>query len=199
MVQNFNLSGILVQSANNVIAGNYIGLDADGTTVARNNTSNTVSLGGIRIETGSNTIGGLTAADRNVISGNLYSGIVLFGSGANSNIIRGNYIGTDAGGTLDRGNDQEGIDIDGGNNNVIGGSNVNARNIISGNDSDGIEIDSGDNNIVQGNYIGTDVTGTIDLGNTRDGIDINENAGDGRLGLSSARISTGQMMRTKVI
>ena len=182
VIQNFNQSGILVQSANNVIAGNYIGLDSDGTTIARNNTSNTTSLGGIRLETSGNTIGGLTAADRNVISGNFYSGIVLFGSSANSNIIRGNYIGTDAGGTLDRGNDQEGIDIDGGSNNIIGGDSVAARNVISGNDSDGIEIDSGDNNIIQGNYIGTDYTGTLDVGNARDGIDINENAGDGATG-----------------
>lgn len=182
VIQNFNRSGILVQSANNVIASNYIGLDSDGTTIASNNTSNTTSLGGIRVETSGNIIGGLTPADRNVISGNLYSGIVLFGSSANSNIIRGNYIGTDAGGTLDRGNDQEGIDIDGGSNNVIGGDSAAARNVISGNGSDGIEIDSGDNNIVQGNYIGSDYTGTIDVGNTRDGIDINENAGDGATG-----------------
>jgi hypothetical protein len=36
-IQNFDLSGILVQSASNLIAGNYLGLDADGTTVMGNN------------------------------------------------------------------------------------------------------------------------------------------------------------------
>ena len=172
VVQNFNQSGILVQSTGNTIAGNYIGLDADGTTVSANNVSNTSYLGGIRVESNNNTIGGLSAADRNVISGNGYAGIVFVNASANQ--VLGNYIGTDAGGTLDRGNQQEGIDINRGGGNSIGGANVNARNVISGNDSDGIEIDGSVNNVVQGNYIGTDYTGTLDVGNTRDGIDMSE-------------------------
>lgn len=180
VIQNFNRSGILVQSTRNIIAGNYLGLDADGITIAANNRQGVGGRGGIRVVSDRNTIGGLTAADRNVISGNLYSGIVLLG--ANRNQVLGNYIGTDAGGTLDRGNDQEGIDIDGGRNNIIGGSNPSARNVISGNGSDGIEIDSGDFNVVQGNYIGTDYTGTFDVGNTRDGIDLNANGANGATG-----------------
>ena len=182
VIQNFNRNGILVQSANNVIAGNYIGIDADGTTITGNNTSGLGLQGGIRVESATNTIGGLNAADRNVVSGNVFDGIALIGIGATGNQVIGNYIGTDASGTLDRGNTEEGIEIDGANGNTIGGSIAGARNIISGNDSDGIEIDSGDNNIVQGNYIGTDYTGALDVGNARDGIDINENAGDGATG-----------------
>ncbi|MDV6029055.1 MAG: DUF4347 domain-containing protein [Phycisphaera sp. RhM] len=180
VIQNFDQSGILIQSTGNTIAGNFIGLDADGTTITANNVSNTTYFGGIRVESDNNTIGGLTAADRNVISGNNYAGLVFVD--ASSNQVQGNYIGTDAGGTLDRGNSQEGIDLNRGGSNVIGGSNVNARNVISGNDSDGMEIDGSDNNIIQGNYIGTDYTGTQDLGNTRDGIDVNEDAGNGATG-----------------
>ncbi len=181
-IQNFYQNGLLLQGGTNTIVGNYIGLDADGSTVAGNNTSGTGIQGGIRIESADNTIGGLTAADRNVISGNSFSGIAIANAGATANLVIGNYIGTDAGGTLDRGNTQEGIEIDAANSNIIGGTTVNARNIISGNGSDGIEIDSADFNIVQGNYIGADVTGTVDLGNSRDGLDINANGADGATG-----------------
>ena len=150
--------------------------------MAGNNVSGASYQGGIRIESANNTIGGLSAGDRNVISGNSFAGIELNSASATGNQVLGNYIGTDAGGTLDRGNSQEGIDFEGGSSNTIGGSTPGARNVISGNDSDGLEIDHGDFNIVQGNYIGTDYTGTLDLGNTRDGIDINEAAADGAIG-----------------
>ena len=50
----------------------------------------------------SNTIGGVAAADRNVMSGNRKNGIYV--NGGSSNQIIGNYIGTDSTGALDRGN-----------------------------------------------------------------------------------------------
>ena len=161
VVQHFVNNGILLLGGNNLIAGNYLGIGADGTTVHANNTSNITYQGGIRVESSSNTIGGTTAADRNVISGNFYSGLILFGAGASGNEVYGNYIGVDASGTLDRGNTQEGIDLELGASNIIGGPGAGQRNIISGNGSDGIEIDGGDFNVVQGNYIGTDFTGTL--------------------------------------
>jgi hypothetical protein len=114
---------------------------------------------------------------RNVISGNA-TGIDISGSGAlpTGNQVQGNYIGTNITGTADLGNTSDGVHIDLGNNNTIGGVTAGARNIISGNNGDGIEIFASDplfrghNNQVQGNYIGTDVTGTADLGNTGDGV-----------------------------
>ena len=39
--------------------------------------------------------------------------------------------------------------------------------MISGNDNYGVYVNSGSGNTVEGNYIGTDVTGTVDLGNHR--------------------------------
>ena len=180
-IGNFSDNGILLLGGSNLIAGNYLGLSADGDTVAANNPSATNQLGGIRIESASNMIGGIAPADRNVISGNGFTGIELFGAGATGNQIYGNYIGVDAVGTLGRGNTQEGIDLELSGNNFIGGPVAGQRNIISGNGSDGIEIDGGDFNVVQGNYIGTDVTGTALIPNGRDGIDLNDNGGDGAM------------------
>ena len=181
-IGNFSDNGILLLGGSNTVAGNYVGLSADGTTIAANNTNDATSQGGIRIESASNTIGGTAAADRNVASGNFFAGIALFGAGATGNNIYGNYLGLDAGGTLDRGNGEEGINFQFTGGNTVGGPLAGQRNIISGNDSDGIEIDDSDSNVVQNNYIGTDYTGVFLVPNTRDGIDINEEGGDGSSG-----------------
>ena len=182
VIQNFQNDGILVQSNSNTIAGNILGLQAEGDTIAGNNLVGAGMHGNIRVESANNIIGGLTPAERNILSGSGFDGIALIGAGATGNQVIGNYIGTDITGTLARGNAQEGIEIDAANGNIIGGTVAGARNIISANGSDGIEIDSADNNIIQGNYIGTDFTGTLDVGNVRDGIDLNENTGDGATG-----------------
>ena len=180
VINNFSFNGVLVQSDAGTFAGNYIGLGPDGNTIAANNSTITTNYGGVRLEGDGNTVGGLVAADRNVLSGNGFAGVAIFG-GAN-NVIVGNYIGVDANGTLNRGNSQEGIDLLDGTDNRIGGTSINERNILSGNGSDGIEIDGSAGTIVQGNYIGTDVTGTVVIPNVRDGIDVNENAGVGTTG-----------------
>jgi hypothetical protein len=201
VVQNFVNNGILLLGGNNTIAGNYLGISADGTTVAANNPAAVDNRGGIRVESSANTIGGTTAADRNVISGNGFTGIELFAAGASGNEVYGNYIGVDASGTLDKGNTDEGIDLELSNSNIIGGPGAGQRNIISGNGSDGIEIDGGDLNIIQGNYIGTDVTGTLIIANDRDGIDLNEIGGDGATGtlIGGTGANEGNLIRGNTI
>ncbi len=82
-------------------------------------------------------------------------------------VIEGNFIGTNANGTGAQGN-STGIFV-GSDDTTIGGTTAAARNIISGNGY-GIYMDSVQNVVVQGNFIGTDVTGTGDVHNTREGI-----------------------------
>ncbi len=172
-IQGFQSDGVLLQGDGNTITANYLGLQANGTTTAGNALSAGMSHGNIRIESANNIIGGTVATDRNVISGSGYSGIVIYGASATGNQIMGNYIGTDATGTLDRGNAQEGIEIrNNSTNTTIGGTTAGARNIIAGNGGDGIKIDQGSGNVILGNYIGTDVTGLVGMGNDEEGVDL---------------------------
>src|SRR5207249_10746390 len=109
-------------------------------------------------------IGGTSAADRNVISGNM-QGIYVTGTLSVGNLIQGNFIGTDRTGHAAIGNTpSHGVTIDGASNNTIGGATPGARNVISGNGFFGISIVRGffshlpaSGNVVQGNYVGTDV------------------------------------------
>ncbi|QQS45450.1 MAG: VCBS repeat-containing protein [Acidobacteriota bacterium] len=151
-------------ASNNRIEGNFIGTDVTGTIDLGNGSSGVFVIGAVNT-----VIGGVTPAARNVISGNR-GGIVVAGSTASGNRIEGNFIGTDVTGTADLGNDFEGVYISG-LNNTVGGSAVGARNVISGNDQIGIAIvDGADGNRIEGNYIGVDVSGTTDLGNSSEGI-----------------------------
>src|SRR5262249_13028404 len=110
-----------------------------------------------------NTIGGTSPGACNVISGGGNAdGIVVDSSG---NVIEGNLIGTNAAGSAALGN-ASGVYIllGGADNNRIGGATVGARNVISGNSVVGVEVDT-INNQVLGNFIGTDASGSVALGN----------------------------------
>jgi len=157
-------------SGGNTIEGNYIGTDVTGTADLGN------SRDGVYIESApTNTIGGTTAGAGNVISGNGWDGVRIYGSTVAGNLVQGNYIGTDVNGTADLGNGGGGVYIEDAPNNTIGGTAASAGNVISGNNYDGVCIQgSGATaNVVQGNYIGTDVSGTADLGNSNYGVEIN--------------------------
>ena len=164
--------GILIQagSDNNVIVGNYIGrLNADGTAAPAADVNN---QDGIQVLGATNTIGGTTAQERNVISGNGQYGIWLNGEAADGNIVRGNYIGVAGNGTTALGNGNDAIMIDSGDNNTIGGTATGSRNVIAGNTGDGVHFaGSAQGNVVQGNWIGQNGAGNA-LGN-QDGIELN--------------------------
>ena len=172
-------------ATSNTIAGNYIGTNFSGTTAS----AATYNSYGIGIENGapSNTIGGTTAADRNIISGNSWYGILIDGAGTNSNQVKGNYIGTNASGTAAVANNS-GIIISGGaQSNIIGGSSA-ARNIISGNTNGGITVTGSGTNgtIIKSNYIGLDVNGTTAIANSSTGISVNTSAQSTQIGGTGA-------------
>ena len=162
--------GIFIYNAGagvGTIQGNIVGLGADGSTPLGNGGND----GGIYVALASLdlTIGGPVAADRNVISANSGFGIIT-DSGATGLAIEGNYVGTDATGTLDRGNTQFGIYVNAPGA-LIGGltstPGTAPGNVVSGNgtavgNGTGIAV-VGDGGTVEGNIIGLDRTGTTVL------------------------------------
>jgi hypothetical protein len=165
----------------NLVQGNLIATNKDGTGALANDGD------GVSISAGAsnNTVGGTDRNASNIISGNASDGVAISGSDTTGNLVQGNYIGTNDGGSAPLANIGDGVSVsDGANNNTIGGTSAAAGNIISGNGRDGVSI-SGQGvagNQVQGNYIGTDATATIDLGNSRNGVFISSQASDNTIG-----------------
>ncbi len=156
---------MLVTANNITVRGNRVGTNAAGT-VAFPNTRH-----GIIVQDVSNvTIGGTTPGSGNLVSGNLQDGINIT-SAASSITVQGNIVGTDVTGTLPLPNQGSGITLFGPNN-LIGGSTAGAGNLVSGNANYGIWVidAAAANNTIQGNRVGTDISGTLDLGNVVDGI-----------------------------
>ena len=117
-------------------------------------------------EAADNTIGGTEAEPGNVISGNTYNEVLIEGLGSASNVLVGNFIGTDFSGSTPLGN-VNGVVISNVPDNTIGGGAVGARNVISANQFDGVRIGDTDStgNVVLGKSIGTDVSGTTAVAN----------------------------------
>ena len=139
----------------------HIGIDAAGTTAVPN------SLG-IAIAGATVAIGGTTAADRNLISGNSLEGVFL--GAFTGGTIQGNYIGTDVTGTVAVPN-ASGLVLQGGGGSgvLVGGSGTTA-NLISGNTNNGIDVEGAVDVTIQSNLIGTDINGTAAIPNGNAGI-----------------------------
>jgi CSLREA domain-containing protein len=159
------LSGGGSNATSNQGLGNFIGTDVTGTAAVGNGWAGVSCSHGAK----ANMIGGTVAGARNVISGNVGSGIDLRSFTAGGNQVLGNFIGTDVTGMVDLGNVGFGVIFFVSNGDIVGGMLAGARNIISGNDSGGVLVSTGTDNKVLGNFIGTDVTGMVALGNGNDG------------------------------
>lgn len=96
-------------------------------------------------------------------------GIRLESSG---NVVQANYVGTDVTGSIARGNGQNGVFILNVSSNLIGGTNLGDRNVLSGGNETGVYILSGTGNVVQGNYIGVNAAGNAALSNRNNGVTI---------------------------
>lgn len=144
---NAGANGIDASAGGNRIEGNYIGVNATGTTLfaVEPNSQSGVSID----EASSNTIGGTAPG-----AGNVISNVKLRGE---NNVVQGNFIGVDSTGTALLGGSVNVIDY---GDNLIGGTAAAARNIIAGT----LSIESSHSNVIEGNYFGTDVTGTKPVG-----------------------------------
>ena len=168
--------GVKLQ-ASSVVEGNLIGTNAAGTSALGNGDNTSAGAGGIYILAGggintNDTIGGASAGDGNVISGNNGHGVNIVGGSGNT--VQGNSIGIDITGEKAIPNAIGGVVVYDSSNNLIGGptskTGSGAGNVISGNNDGGasaeILFDNGNagssltfGNIVQGNLIGTNSTG----------------------------------------
>ena len=115
-------TGSVSSRGGNLIEGNYIGTDVTGNAV-QGNGANGVQV----IDSPGNTIGGTTPAARNLIAGNVGEEVRLDGAATTGNMIRGNFIGTNASGSAVLSNSNSGVFIrKAPGNSVIG-------NVVSGN------------------------------------------------------------------
>ena len=168
-----NQTGVELGGDDNVLQGNLVGTTPDGTAALPNNYE------GVHVLGSDNRIGGTGTGERNVISGNLWSGIKLdglTGTAVSGNVVSGNLIGTDIDGTGAIGNGASGFGAPGvmllsAPANRIGGTGANAGDVIAASGNDGIAVDQNSPRTrVLGNHIGTDVGATLDLGNAESGV-----------------------------
>lgn len=175
-------AGVWIQDAGttrNTVLGNYIGADISGTVALPNYWGVIIGRGAMN-----NIVGGDAHEARNLIGGNMGPGVLIQNIGTMSNVVRGNYIGTDISGAVALPNYYGVAIIGGATNNAVGGDTPGACNLISGNGHTGILLQSTGtmSNAVQGNYIGTDVSGTALLGNGLFGVVVDWGAMDNTIG-----------------
>jgi uncharacterized repeat protein (TIGR01451 family) len=186
--------GIILRAlGGNTIAGDYIGTDPTGTITDPDGTpGNADDLGnrgiGLFVDgSPANTIGGTTAADRNLLAGNAdydsgvdsltalhrAADIVIAGVSATGNVVSGNFIGTDVTGTQPLGeqSDTTGVTLVDAPGNIVGGTAPGAGNVVA-NVASGVALEGGGSsgNLIAGNFIGTDRTGSSYLGDSNGGL-----------------------------
>jgi CSLREA domain-containing protein len=150
--------------------GNYIGVDVTGT--HRIGTPTTaISTSGLVV------IGGPGPGEGNLVV-NASSDTISLSGGSDGSVVQGNRVGTDATGTVVLGAGSDGIAVFstdvliGGTAGVTpGGPCTGACNLVAGAGSQGIELNgSARRTVVQGNFVGTDVSGSMALGNANGGV-----------------------------
>ncbi len=133
--------GIELSGTGTLVQGNFIGTNSSGDGAIPNGEA------GIEISNSpGHTIGGTTAAARNVISGNPGAGVKIMDGQASRNLIQGNFIGLAADGVTPLPNSSAvsnsfgGVFINRGNDNTVGGAMSGAGNVIANNGSGGVVV-----------------------------------------------------------
>jgi probable HAF family extracellular repeat protein len=161
-----NTVGGIAPGAGNLISGNRqdgVGIDGGTDNHVQGNFIGTNSAGraalpngyGLELFFGSSAsvLGGTAAGAGNVIAGNRLDGVGIY---SDSNLLQGNFIGTDATGTRSLGNGRNGIAIHAGAygfNNTIGGTATGAANVVAHNGQSGVLVDRGTGNAIRENRI----------------------------------------------
>ena len=176
--------GVLIDQAasGSVVQGNFIGTDVTGSAAIGNGVS---VADGIEILGAGATIGGTAPAARNVIAGNLGTGIEVRGLNA---VIQGNYIGTDTTGTMAVPDSGDGITLRQSGGALVGGLAAGAGNLISGassNSGNGIFIADSINAQIVANLIGVAADGVTPLANAASGVAIAQAANNNMIGGAS--------------
>jgi len=150
----------IYEAGNNVVSGNWLGLNAAGAKVGG-------SHRGLLVYSSTGTeVGGSHPGEGNVASGNDYDGIAILSPGSTGNRVIGNLLGTDPTGLTAVPNGISGVHVTRPNND-IGGASPGERNVISGNGAAGIAILGSDayGIRVMGNLVGVAADGTTALPN----------------------------------
>ncbi len=171
-IVDFPGNGLLVRSSGNTIGGSMVGLNANGdpNNPAGRMTSplppSPVSPVVVRPPQG------------NVISGNGGDGILIEGGG--SNVLEGNFVGTDIAGTAPQGNGGDGVALMHSNGDMIYGTTPPDQNnpfvyynVVSGNRRNGLLVHDSNGTIIYANFFGLGADNQTGVGNGGDGVLIN--------------------------
>jgi hypothetical protein len=144
----------VVGAGENQLLDNYIGTDKTGTNQIANGGAGVHSFG-----SSDNTIGLPQAVGgSNIISGNDGGGIRIEGDGSGDNKIKGNYVGLKKNGAK-LPNTGDGVFLGlGSDGAIVGGTDADARNVISCNTKNGVNVSSA-NCVITNNIIGLDPGG----------------------------------------
>jgi parallel beta-helix repeat protein len=146
-----------IYTTGNKVQGNYIGTDVSGTLPLGNGV-------GIELQGIDNLVGGTEPGAGNVISGNNSDGVLIFGATATGNQVQGNYIGTDASGTLDLGNAAHGVVVEDARNFSVGDMTPGAGNTIAFNGDTGVFVADTGSGAAWGRIVGNSVFSNALLG-----------------------------------
>ena len=154
------------RSNGNTIGGDVIGVNAEG---EPNDPTNDKGDGG---PNGTQVI--VAPPLGNLVSGNGQNGI-LIDKNSESNLLEGNFVGTDVTGNAALGNAVDGIAINGANQNSLIGCLFEDNpfvyyNVVSGNGANGLHITDSDNTTVQANFFGVGANNAVVVGNALNGI-----------------------------